>query len=82
MSYVEKGAPMWSGGPPSPYAGYITKGDNNNALDVQWNICKGQTGNTSEGKPVKKEWIIGVARFYRVPFLGYVSLIPRKILGI
>ncbi|VVB93525.1 Uncharacterised protein [uncultured archaeon] len=82
MAYVETGEPMWSGGPPAPYSGYITKGDNNNLLDVQWNICHGQPGNTSEGRPVKKEWVIGAARFYRVPILGYITFIPRKTLGI
>ncbi len=82
MAFVEKGDPMWPGGPPAPYAGYITKGDNNNLYDVQWNICRGQIGNTSEGNPVKKEWVIGVARFYRVPLVGYISLIPRKLLSV
>ena len=81
MTYVETGDPMPGSGINAPYAGYITKGDNNNLNDIQWNICRGQLGNTSEGRPVKKEWIIGVARFYRVPFAGYVSLIPRKILS-
>lgn len=72
--YVEAGEPMWDGGPTAPNAGYITKGDNNNAYD--------QKGSISYNQPIKKEWIIGVARFYRIPVLGYVSLIPRKILGI
>ncbi len=74
MYYVEKGEPMWAGGPPAPHAGYITKGDNNNGYDQQ--------GDISYLQPVKKEWIIGVARFYRIPLAGYVSLIPRKLLGI
>lgn len=69
MYYVEKGEPMWNGGPPSPHAGYITKGDNNPSYD--------QKGSISYLQPVKKEWIIGVARFSRVPILGCVSLIPR-----
>ncbi len=80
--YVEEGKTMWNGGLPAPYAGYITKGDNNKGLDQQGNICRDQPGNTSKDNPVKKEWIIGVARFYRIPALGYVSLIPRKILSI
>jgi signal peptidase len=54
--------------------GYITKGDNNQAYD--------QMGSVSYLKPVRKEWIIGVTRFYRVPLLGYINLIPRKALGI
>jgi signal peptidase len=69
MYYVEEGEPMWSGGPPAPHAGYITKGDHNPSYD--------QKGSISYLQPVKKEWIIGVARFSRVPILGCVSLIPR-----
>lgn len=74
MYYVDAGQPVWAGGPPAQHAGYVTKGDNNLMYDQQ--------GSISYLQPIKKEWIIGVARFYRVPVLGYVSLIPRKILGI
>ncbi len=77
MYYVEKGEQMWANGPPAPYAGYITKGDNNKT-----NPAFDQQGSISYMQPVKKEWVIGVARFYRVPVLGYVSLIPRKLLGV
>ena len=77
MYYVEKGEPMWTGGPAAPHAGYITKGDN-----TRTNPSYDQQGDISYQQPVKKEWVKGVARFYRVPFLGYVSLIPRKILGV
>ncbi len=75
--YVEAGEPMWPGGPAAPHAGYITKGDN-----LKTNPSYDQQGSISFNQPVKKEWVIGVARFYRVPLLGYVSLIPRKILGV
>ncbi|NJD76740.1 MAG: S26 family signal peptidase [Candidatus Methanoperedens sp.] len=75
--YVEAQEPMWPGGPAAPYAGYITKGDN-----LKTNLLYDQQGSISLNQPVKKEWIIGVARFYRVPLLGYVSLIPRKILSV
>lgn len=75
--YVDVGEPMWAGGPPAPYAGYITKGDN-----PKTNLAYDQQGSISYLQPVKKEWVIGVASFYRVPVLGYVSLIPRKILSI
>ncbi len=75
--YVEKGEPMWPGGPSAPNSGYITKGDN-----TITNPSYDQQGSISYDQPVKKEWIIGVARFYRIPVLGYVSLIPRKILGV
>jgi signal peptidase len=65
MYYVEQGQAMWSGGPSAPYAGYITKGDNNAEYDQQ--IAN------SYNQPVKKEWIIGVAR-YRIPYLGYLRM--------
>ena len=77
MYYVEKGEAMWQNGPPAPYAGYITKGDN-----PKTNPSYDQQGSISSRQPVKKEWIIGVARFYRIPLAGYVSLIPRSILGV
>lgn len=77
MYYVEKGEPMWADGAPAPHAGYITKGDN-----PKTNPLYDQQGSISAYQPVKKEWVIGVARFYRVPLVGYVSLLPRKILGV
>ena len=77
MYYVEEGEPMWKGGAPAPHAGYITKGDN-----TKTNPSYDQQGDISYHQPVKKEWVIGVARFYRIPILGYVSLVPRKILGV
>ncbi len=72
MYYVETGEPMWSGGPPAPHAGYITKGDNSKT-----NPSFDQQGSISYLQPVKKEWIIGAARFIRIPILGCISLIPR-----
>lgn len=77
MYYVEEGEPMWTGGPAAPHAGYITKGDN-----PKTNPSYDQQGSISYLQPVKKEWIKGVTRFYRIPALGYVSLIPRKALDI
>ena len=70
--YVEKGEPMWNGGPASPHAGYITKGDN-----TRTNPSFDQQGGISYNQPVKKEWVIGKARFKRIPLLGCISLIPR-----
>ena len=69
MYYVEKGEPLWNGGPPAPHAGYITKGDHNPSYD--------QKGSISYLQPVKKEWVIGVARISRVPILGCISLAAR-----
>ncbi len=67
---------MWADGPPAPHAGYITKGDNPGT-----NPLYDQQGDISYLQPVNKEWMIGVARFQRIPLLGYISLIPRKLLG-
>lgn len=72
MYYVDEGEPMWKNGPPAPHAGYITKGDNQKT-----NPGYDQQGNISPYAPVRKEWIIGVARFQRIPLLGCISLIPR-----
>ena len=69
MYYVERGEPLWDGGPPAPHAGYITKGDNNPSYD--------QKGSISYLQPVKKEWITGVARLSRIPILGCISLAAR-----
>ncbi len=33
LRYVEKGTPMWDGGPAAPFSGYITKGDHNDVID-------------------------------------------------
>ncbi len=35
LRYVEKGEPMWEGGPAAPFSGYITKGDHNEVMDQQ-----------------------------------------------
>ena len=62
--YVNKGQPMWPGGPNAPYSGYITKGDNNYLYD--------QASLISPDQPVKKEWIMGVCQ-YQVPYLGGIN---------
>ncbi len=33
LRFVEEGELMWEGGPPAPFSGYITKGDNNTEID-------------------------------------------------
>jgi len=35
LQLVEKGEPMWEGGPGAPFSGYITKGDHNEVIDQQ-----------------------------------------------
>ncbi|MEM2933608.1 MAG: S26 family signal peptidase [Halobacteria archaeon] len=50
----------------APFAGYITKGDNNKYFD--------QGGLPNVRYPVKPEWVIGVAKV-KVPYVGYVTLI-------
>lgn len=72
MFFVREGEPMWSGGPSAPFAGYITKGDN-----PKTNPAYDQQGSISQHIPVKPEWVIGVARFYRIPLLGCVALASR-----
>ena len=62
MYWVEKGEKM-PNGEPAPNSGYITKGDHNNVYDQPY-----------LSNPVKKEWIVGVAKF-RIPFIGYFRLI-------
>lgn len=69
MYYVEKGDEMWPGGPKAPYAGYVTKGDN-----VATNPEYDQQISNSYLQPVKKEWIVGIAR-YRIPFIGYIRMV-------
>ncbi|MGP8336933.1 MAG: S26 family signal peptidase [Methanosarcinaceae archaeon] len=72
MYYVEKGESMWTNGPPAPFSGYITKGDNpvsNTHFDQQ--------GDISYHIPVKDEWVIGVAR-YKIPYVGYIRLLLPK----
>ena len=68
MYRVKAGEPMWEGGPPATYSGYITKGDN-----VVTNKYFDQEGQISYDTPVKDEWIIGIAK-YRIPYLGYIRL--------
>lgn len=68
MYYVNQDDEMWPGGSKAPHAGYITKGDNigtNRQYDQQLDI--------SRGNPIKREWIVGVARF-RIPYIGYIRL--------
>jgi signal peptidase len=117
LRWVDKGQPMWDGGPVAPFSGYITKGDHNDRIDQVAGGIIGQANNSyiqehkdqiieidpsmyidkktgltlyvmgnktywGEGisflAPVKKEWVIGVARV-RIPIVGYVRLIPNII---
>ena len=118
LYYVNQSQPMWEGGPPAPFSGYITKGDHNDRIDQMAGAIIG-LANTSyiqqnqdqilevdpDGMyidkktgliiyrmenetlvlqgisyltPVKKDWVIGVARV-RIPLVGYVRLIPNLI---
>lgn len=65
IRYVNQGDAMWAGGPPAPASGYITLGDNNRGVYDQMapSICYEQ--------PVRKDWILGIARF-KLPYLGYL----------
>jgi signal peptidase len=65
IRWVNQSEPMWDGGPPAPASGYITLGDNNRGVFDQMapTICYGE--------PVRKEWILGIARF-KLPYLGFL----------
>jgi len=76
MYYVEKGEPMWDGGPPAPHAGYITKGDNSLT-----NPYYDQQGSISYLTPVRSEWVVGKAMM-RIPKVGYITLLFRGLLGL
>jgi|Deesub1362A_J573_1020465.scaffolds.fasta_scaffold00106_38 signal peptidase len=47
----------------APNSGYITQGDYNGVPDQPF-----------VSKPIKKEWIVGVAKF-RIPYIGYFRLL-------
>ncbi len=68
MYHVNQGDEMWSGGKKAPHTGYITKGDN-----VDTNRMYDQQGSISKDTPIKRDWIIGIAKF-RVPYIGYIRL--------
>ncbi|WP_456370840.1 signal peptidase I [Geoglobus sp.] len=61
IMYVKKGDRI--GNYVAENDGYITKGDHNQMIDQPF-----------LSKPVKKEWIIGVAVF-RIPYIGYFRLL-------
>ena len=67
MKWVEEGEMV--NGWEAPYSGFITQGDNsvtNRVPDQETSICY--------HKPVKEEWIVGVARG-ELPWLGLISLL-------
>jgi len=66
MYWVDTGEPMWDGGDPAPWGGYITLGDNNNGRIDQWGIVYNQ--------PIPPEWIQGVCKF-SIPWLGNIKLL-------
>ncbi len=69
MFLIDEGEVM-PNGRHAPHRGYITKGDNNMHYD--------QAGVLN---PVKPEWIVGIAK-YRVPYIGYVTLYMRHLVGL
>ncbi|ELZ15845.1 S26 family signal peptidase [Natrinema thermotolerans] len=58
---------------PAPYAGFITKGDNNPGYDQL-------PGSGARTTVVKPEWVTGKA-MYRIPWLGHVRLTVDSFLG-
>jgi len=73
IRWIEQGQVMYTddaGDHLAPASGYITLGDNNNGVYDQ----KVQT--ICYDEPIKKEWILGIARF-KLPYLGYLrSILP------
>lgn len=69
MYWINAGETM-PNGKSAPFAGYITKGDNNRYFD--------QGGLPNVHYPVKPEWVIGVAKL-KVPYVGHVTLIFDQI---
>lgn len=68
IRWIDQGQVMYTdnaGNHFAPTSGYITLGDNNNGVYDQkaQAICYDQ--------PVRKEWILGIARF-KIPYLGYL----------
>jgi signal peptidase len=55
--------------------GYITQGDNSITNRIPDQLAPAQLSPIGEKiKPVKKEWVIGVAKF-RIPLIGYIRLL-------
>jgi signal peptidase len=55
---VEEGKPMWEGGPPAPFSGYITKGDHNTEIDQRAGRIKEVVEDVDlEQFPTKVIWI-------------------------
>jgi len=74
MYYVNTRKPMWPGGPAAPFAVISLK------EIIQIPILHMTAGGSISPRiPVKPEWVIGVARFDRIPILGCVSLASRGI---
>jgi len=60
LRYVNKGDPMWDGGPRAPFAGYITKGDHNDVIDQSAGTILGLANTTYLAQKQKKGEIIEV----------------------
>jgi len=60
LRYVNKGDPMWEGGPRAPFAGYITKGDHNDVIDQSAGTILGLANTTYLAQEQKKGEIIEV----------------------
>ena len=62
IKWVERGEKIPGDGV-AKHSGYITKGDHNAMIDQPY-----------LSSPVKKSWIVGVAKF-RIPYIGYFRLL-------
>ncbi len=57
----------------APSSGYITQGDHNPIPDQLAELPNGE-----RILPVKRSWIVGVAKF-RIPYIGYLRLLLQKL---
>jgi signal peptidase len=60
LRYVNKGDPMWVGGPKASFDGYITKGDHNDVIDQSAGIILGLANTTYLAQEQKKGEIVEV----------------------
>ncbi|MCJ7444043.1 MAG: S26 family signal peptidase [Methanotrichaceae archaeon] len=61
--HIEEGEPMWNGGPPATFSGYITKGDHNELIDQQAGRIFGLTNLTYLAEHKKEIRKVGNSTF-------------------
>jgi len=74
LRHVQKGEPMWDGGPAAPFSGYITKGDHNEVMDQ----IAGQTITDRNGVPVRANLTYIEAHRDRIRNVGDNILLDKE----